>query len=309
MTGARRTTRSRAALLLEVVVSFAVMTGALGLLAAQLASGIDVAIYAEEQLRAMQLADQILYRFELDLELQQEIVEAEQVEEEFGDAYPGWFWRVTIEDLERDEEELKLVTIQVLYQRDKDSPERIDGADAMRTLALVWTEQARLNLIEDGGLSEEQVELLRQTIPIPDFDPTAVNIHQLVGLDPDMMLQLLPMLTALLGQSSGVTDALGQLGEDGLPSGWDQLSSDQQAQLQQLLDLRDQLSGEGGGEEDGGQGSGGNGRSGDVSSKDDTDDDGEMTLEPGGGSGPDGQYTLEDLMRLRDQYRRSQGGR
>jgi len=110
----------RAALLLEVVVALAVLVAAIGLLGAQLVGGMNMTFYSEEQLRASLLADRVLALVEMDPDMQRRLAEEDDFEDLFGKEYPGYYWHIHTEPLERDKpDELKVVTIQVLYQADK----------------------------------------------------------------------------------------------------------------------------------------------------------------------------------------------
>ncbi len=335
-----------AALLLEVVVALAVLVTAIGLLSAQLAGGLHMTSWAEEQLRASLLADRILALVQLDPQMQRRMDEAEDLEDEFGKDYPGYFWRVHHQPLEREsEDELRLITIQVLYQPDPDRPENIEGAIPVRELALIKAKPATVDLVEEAGLDEQAAELLRQAVPIPDFDPRAVDLHQLVALlDLDTIMELMPLLAPLLeqlaagGMPVNLTGLAGdQLGEGaplGGPAGQDLGEAIRQAAGAAGAGPQSPIPGAGaapprrGGPTAGGMsrpprgggrtqppggGAGpsvrpphGQGRRG--------GDQGQPPPPPagggiqiGGGSGPNGEYTLEDLMRLRDEYERQQG--
>jgi hypothetical protein len=118
-----------------------------------------------------------------------------------------------------------------------------------------------------------------------------------------MMMELLPILTSLLSQIGGLTGGEGLPGGlEGLPDDidWDALPPDAAEQLRRLLEMAEQ---EGVGGMGGRRGGGRGGRN-------PGPPDGGPTprIEPGGGSGPDGEYTLEDLMRLRDEYERQESG-
>jgi hypothetical protein len=312
----------RAALLLEVVIALAVLVTAMGLMAAQLAGGLNMTTYSEEQLRASLLADRIVNLVQLDPQMQQLVAETETVEEKFGDDYPGYFWRVTTEPVDREKpDDLKLVTIEVFYQPDlqrQDSVSGLSDAKMLRKVGLLKAKRGALDLVDQAGLTEDQAEQLRQTIPIAGFDPRAVDLQQLIAmLDSDTIAQLLPMLMPLLQQ----------IAAGGIPA--------------DLAGLADELGGAlgveigGGSPEDlagaikdavGAQGqppggakppvkppgmagrppAGGPTRP-PVPSKPPTPPaDGGGQIDIGKGSGPNGEYTLEDLIRLRDEYERQQ---
>ena len=165
-----RVLRLRAALLLEVVIALAVLVTAMGLLAAQLAGGLNMTTYSEEQLRAALLADRIVNLVQLDPQMQQQLGDQEVVEDRFGDDQPGYFWRVTTEPVDREHpDDLKLITIEVLYQADPQRQDNIGGlsdAKMVRKLALLKAKPGSLDLVEQAGMTEEQAEQLRQVVPI-----------------------------------------------------------------------------------------------------------------------------------------------
>lgn len=290
----------RAALLLEVIVALAILVAALGLLSAQLASGLELMALSEDQVRAAQLADYVLALVDLDPRLRQLLQESDELEYAFTDEtalgyplghYPGYFWRITTEPAERERQDLELMTIEILRQRDRERAGSIDGAAVVRRLALLRAAPARIDLVEDAGMAEELVEQLRQQIPIPDFDPRAVDLQQIIALSPEVMQTLLPTLMAMLAQ--------GGTGGGGfrLPGGADEGGAGLE-ELEQLEELRPPAAGPAvrpppppppAGPRPGRPAGG-------------------PRIEPGRGSGPGGRYTLEDLMRLRDEWRRQQEG-
>ena len=109
----KRGTRRKAALLLEVVVAFGIVTAALGMLGAQLSGGLQMVQYAEQQTRASELADRILALLELDQTLQQQIFVDNKTDGDFGTEYPGWFWRILVEPTET--VGLGMVSLEILF--------------------------------------------------------------------------------------------------------------------------------------------------------------------------------------------------
>src|SRR5262245_14831444 len=87
----------RAALLLEVVVALTILVALLGVLSEQLVSGLKMVSNGEEQTRASQLADRIMALLEIDPTTMQRVFVDQQSDGEFGDDYPGWYWRVLVE--------------------------------------------------------------------------------------------------------------------------------------------------------------------------------------------------------------------
>lgn len=355
----------RAALLLEVVIALTVMVAAMGFLCAQLAGGMNMTTLAEEQFRATQLTDRMLALVQFDPDIQRRIAEEQLVEDDFsyddgGNAYPGWFWRVTLTPVEPDMEDIGLVTIEILHQRDAAHPESLEGAAVVRQVALLKAAPAQIDLVADGGLTEAAAEQLRQTIPIPDFDPRAMDFQKLMSMNQEDMLGLASAVMGLAGQAGAGSDLSGflsllrnmgmqanEMPGGGNPFGGGELPPGSEEIVERIREAMAEQGvsppggvqagpragrgpgrgampgggtmpppggftpggprgnrggapgGPGGGPAPGGRpgnrggapGGGGGGRPG-----------------IGQGSGPDGSYTLEDLIRMRDEYERNKGG-
>jgi hypothetical protein len=321
-----------AALLLEVVVALAVLVAAIGLLGAQLVGSLNTIFYSEEQLRASLLADRVLALVQMDPDMQRRLAEEDDFEDLFGKEYPGYYWHIHTEPLERDKpDELKVVTIQVFYQPDKQLHEDLAGintATMLRQLALFKGKPGTINLMEQAGLSEEQAEELRQAIPIAGFDPAAIDLQQLMAtLTNDQIMQLIPMLMPLLQQIAsgqlpadlqGLAEQIsGTLGPDALGG----LSAEDLANtIQQAVGSGGRPAGAGGASSPGPAGRSPTtpGRTPGAGGRNPATPPPNPPASPpasggpvniGSGSGPNGEYTLEDLMRLRDEYERQQGGR
>jgi hypothetical protein len=365
--------RRRGALLLEVVVALAIMTAALGLLGAQLVSGLKVTQYAERQTRVSELADGILALLELDQQLQERVFNDRQTDGDFGDSYPGYFWRIEV--LPTDVDGLGQVRLEILYQNDESKRDQIDAAEVVRTLGLLKANPGRIDLAADFGASEEQLAQLTDVVPIPGFDPTALDPQQLVSLDPQTLLALLPQIMELL-QTMGIqtppggeipTDPEGlreyiegQLGAAGgrIPGGdggdtggpalgglspggagrggrgsGGRAGGLSAEQLEQMIRDRAAAGGAGGGgsgnrgggnrggnqgggnaggqsggTRDGSGNAGGNRGGGNRGGSGNQGGSGGRGGNTRGGSGPGGHYTIEDLMRMRDEHNRRTGG-
>ncbi len=321
---------ARAAVLLEVVVSMAVLVSAMGLLGAQLAGGLKMTAFAEEQMRASQLAERVLALVEFDLATQQLIFQQEETEYEFGnqdpdlfwrakDAYPGYFWRVIVKpvDPQDPEQMLRQITIEVLHQGDLDKQDSIDGAQVVRRLALLRAKPVELNLEELGlgtenpqdlGLPEELATQVPELLSLlGGFDLSRVNLQQIVAsLDQETLQMIMPMLQTLIGQ----------IGAENVPEELGDLLGDLGAQLGQPGTPGKQgapsgLPGAGGPPPGGPKGAGPGGRGGPPGNRPPAGGTGPGQKEgAGGGGGPrqGGGLTIEDLMRMRDEAQQRDGG-
>jgi hypothetical protein len=305
----------RAALLLEVVIALVIMVSALGVLGAQLTGGLRMTAEADDWTRAAALVDRMLALVELDPDLQELILQEQVLDGEFGDRFPGWFWEIEFQPIEQ-VPGLGQIRLTILYQEDIENQDNAKGARIIRQVALLKGERAKIDLVEDFGMDEMQVEQLLAAMPTVGFDPSAMDPQVLIMLatqDPEMLLQMLPALAPLLQRYFGAAIAAGELpaglsgdgGDAGLPPTGG-LSPDD------LAGLLDGLAGGGGGgaQLPGVGGQPGAGRRGGAAPGAGAD----TTRRPGarrGGAAPGGtggggstnqpRYTIEDLMRLRDE--------
>ncbi len=315
--------RGRAALLLEVVLAMAIMVGALGIFGAQLVSGLRATEAADLRTRAGALLERVLGLVEYDPELQDRLLTEERFENEFGDDLPGWFYEIEFKPIE-EVAGLGQIRISVLYQSEDDARTGAGGR-LLSQAVLLKAARPKINLVEDFGLPADKLDeitaLLPEGLDPTDFDPQ--RLIALVNADPQLIISLLPALVPLLQQYFGQGGSLP--GEFQLPSGF---GPQEQAELEEavggLLGGRAGRGGAGvsapaGGPPPGGgtvtPRAGGRGRSGQQGAgvqSGGTRSGGGRSGRAGQpairqGSGPGGQYTIEDLMRLREELQ-SQGG-
>ncbi|MBN2446871.1 MAG: hypothetical protein JXO22_09105 [Phycisphaerae bacterium] len=338
MTRADPLAKARAAMLLEVILALAIMVSAMAVLGAQLTAGFDLTIKSDRLTRASALADRIIGMIELDLEMQQSLVDELQNDGDFGEQYPEYMWRLTMEPLEdveaveyieaEDESAatqafLALVTIEILYQPDEELWGDLDSSEVMYTVHLLKASPPSIDLERDFGIEVAQIEEI-QTV-LPDFDPTNINPQELITMltaDPEALLDILPAILPLIqtfasmGGGSGQTPDLSAIQE--LLGGGSDMSGGGDggggSEIDQLMQLRDQLMQEQGG--GGGGGGGGGARRGAGTRREPVDGGGrgDGATPPGGRGGGRGQggevgqphYTIEDLMEMRDQLQRGE---
>ena len=316
--------RSRGALLLEVVVALTVLVTAMGFLGAELIGGLEMTRASEDQFRASLIADRVLAQVELEPNMQQRIAESpNELTGEVGKDYPGYFWRITTEPVDTEHLDINVVSIEILQQRDAKQEHNIDGAAVVRRLALLKADPPRIDLVKEAGLTEEQAEQLRQAIPIPGFDPTSLNLQQLLNLDPATLAQILPMLQPLLAQlgSGGLQGLMDQLGQSGLDA--NALGALANLPAQDLANTIRQAVGAAG--QPGAANPSAPGATplpnrpspankppapppppAPPQPNPNTPTPPPGPIQIGKGSGPNGEYTLEDLIRLRDAYEAQQ---
>ncbi|MGE3316495.1 MAG: hypothetical protein AB7O26_15370 [Planctomycetaceae bacterium] len=266
----------RGGILLEVILALIIVTAAIGMLGGELIGGLKLVQYGDQQTRASELSERMLALLELDQDLVQRIFVDQEQEGDFGDQYPGYFWRIQLEPTEI--EGLGQVVLEVLHNDDLDNPDNRGKAKVVTTYAMLKADPGRINLEEDFGISGPQLEQLNEFLPSLGLDPNALDPQALASLDPMTLLALLPQILPLIQQLTG-----GQITGSG-PGG--------ELTIEDLMNMRDQLAGgEGipglpgmpGGGADGGDGV------------------------PQQGSGPDGEWTLEDLLDLQEQLTGQRG--
>jgi hypothetical protein len=290
----------RAALLLEVVIALTILVAALGVLGGQLAGGLDMTAYAEQQTRAAQLTDRVMGLLELDPEILERFVDEDVVDGDFGDSHPGWFWRVSLEPT--DVENLARVKLEVLYQSDPDRQERIDDARPVRTVHLLKTPPPQIDLARDFGVDEEQLQQITESLPIPglengNLDPLALA----QAITPETLPELLPALLPLIQQFLGAG-----LPPDATPEDLTSLLGDGLSGLSGGAPA-----GASGGEQGGGVPGGLREiiRSAIGDQVSDEELDAALSGVGAGGGGQGQGRTIEDLDRLRDQFNERTGRR
>ncbi|MCA9242334.1 MAG: hypothetical protein KDA32_00155 [Phycisphaerales bacterium] len=198
----------RAVLLLEVIVALTIMVTALGLLGAQLISGVRMIEATEEQSRASQIADRLMARLDVDranffLEVEPEITtdgDAKVWSGRFGDANRGFFWRRTEApvDPENIDNGLRVVSIEVLRQTDRDKLDSIDGAAVVRELHMLQAaeEEGRIDMAEDFGATESELEFFAGLTEQFGLDPASFDPQEFVQALPRDPAELIAMVAA-----------------------------------------------------------------------------------------------------------------
>jgi hypothetical protein len=213
-------------LLLEVVVALTIMVAAMGILGAQLASGIRMTQEAEQQTRAAQLTDRMLALLELDPNTVARFVTERQADGDFGEQHPEWFWRAYAEELEETEEleeqrRLSRVTIEILHQPGVGEDADIEEARIVRRVHMLKAAPAMIDLADDFGVPADKVETITELIA--GIAPDAINENGEIDLRVLMqytgaedLFALLPMLAGMTDGGFGGGDLAGLLGGQGL---------------------------------------------------------------------------------------------
>lgn len=196
------------ALLLEVVVSLAIMVAALGLIGAQLNGGLKMTAQAESATRAAELSDRMLALLELDQQMSERIFQERHIDGDFGTEYPGYLWRAQVDKTDIDG--LGLVSLEILYQNDPERPTDIDGARLVRQLHLLKADPGRIDLGKDFGVPQETLDVVGPSLgAIPGLDPTQFDPQALAALPPEQLFAVLAQLLPILQQAGIIPPGMG----------------------------------------------------------------------------------------------------
>ncbi|MGB2988224.1 MAG: hypothetical protein WBE26_20335 [Phycisphaerae bacterium] len=205
--------RQRSYVLLETVVATGLLVVGLSVVGAQLQDADTSIRKMERQIRAMSLAEQQFAELDLGL-IELDSVDEVQ-EEDFGERYPDWAWRLTIEDTAL--EEMFLLKTEILYlPREGEYQEDdfdFDEAETLFTLYAMRPTPQPVNFALDFGLTEdEMIELGTKLadLGIPGFDdPEAVDTNLIPKLPFDELLEALPLIMDALGMDlSGIVSQI-----------------------------------------------------------------------------------------------------
>ncbi|MCK6455334.1 MAG: type II secretion system GspH family protein [Phycisphaerae bacterium] len=195
-----RRCRCRAAMiLLEVVIALGIMLLSFAAVGGALRNGTFAAERAERVLRAMMMTEELLTKLDTGV-----LLPEQEQSGEFGDlVMPGMSWKLEIQPDDQ-EPDLLLVTA-TIYE---ELPTGTEGE--RRALLETHTLRAKprtINLKNDFGMTDEQLEMLTSAIPGGGqfLDPENCDLTSLAKLDMDTLTELLPALLALMnsGQLSG----------------------------------------------------------------------------------------------------------
>ncbi|WP_320046862.1 hypothetical protein [uncultured Ilyobacter sp.] len=201
-----------AALLLEVVVALTVMVTSMGFIGAQMVAGINMVMEAEEQTRASQMADRMMALLELDPNTITRFVMQREVDGDFGEENPGWFWRAYADEPEDQfqDEPFNFVTLQILHAPNSLDNETVESARVVRELHMIKAVPATIDLVRDFGMTSEDAEGLLANLP-PEVltESGEIDFTKLVQyLNPEDLFSMLPMVMGMMQQTgalSGIT--------------------------------------------------------------------------------------------------------
>jgi hypothetical protein len=207
--------------LLEVVVALGILLTAVSMIGAAMSNANRTAIGAVERSRALMFTEQIIAYYDTG-QFQEENQNLREVSGSFAEgetaiAPGGWGWSLKV-DQDINVEGLEHVTIRVV-EGDPDGP--IEEQRPILVTHLLRAEKRNINLQDDFGLTESQLEEITELIPggAALIDPTDFDPTSLARLDMNMLMEMLPTIMQAIAQMSANG---GGLAAGALPPGIDQ---------------------------------------------------------------------------------------
>ena len=203
--------RRCAYILLETVIASGLLVVGMAVIGAQLQDS-DMAIRKmERRVRGMILAQQQLSFLDLGLIKLDSLDEVE--EGDFGPREPDWGWRMVTEPIAV--EGMFRLTLEVMHNyREgdyrKDTFEH-DDAEVVYFVYLFRATPQTLDLAADFGLTDEELEVVSDKLAasgLPGFNALAFDPAALAKLEPEELLEALPIILDVLGIDLGELSAL-----------------------------------------------------------------------------------------------------
>lgn len=201
-----------AALLLEVVVSLAIMVSALGFLGAQLIGGMQMVRQADLRTQAVAFVDRVVALVEFDPQMQKRLLQEQTTDGDFGRQDLGWFWRIEFEPI-TEIVGLGLIRISVWHDENASESSSIATARPVAEVALLKAARGELDLVRDFGMDEEEAAEWAASCH-GGINPRAVDPQELVQAaseNPECIFRLPPSLMPILEQFVG-PDVAGRIG-------------------------------------------------------------------------------------------------
>ncbi len=193
----------RGFVLLEVVLALGLLVLGMTVIGAQVHQAFETSVKTALTMRGMMLAESRLAQLDSGmLELDPALIEAgEPIEEDFGRLFPAFATRVTVS--ETAVEELFQITLQMLYDRNRDPDDEydFDESTVLYTLYTLRATPAFIDLEVDFGVDEERIEKLIDAVPDAEFDPYAFDPSFLATMELEELVAVLPDLLDALGIS------------------------------------------------------------------------------------------------------------
>lgn len=217
--GERAAGRLRGVMLLEVLVSLALLAFGMAVVGLQIQTGLQMARTADLNTRAVMLIDTKFSELDAGV-LVPQTIEGE-IDGHFGLAYPGFAWRVDIEPTET--RDLFMATVEIKYSEEvrqeqlRNPDVDVDFEDPrfrlLRSAHRLIPSPPDVNFERDMGMTQEQIQELSEHVPVPGIDLRNIDPRMLANLDDELLAELMPMLEEMLGQGGGL-DALRNMSQE-----------------------------------------------------------------------------------------------
>lgn len=191
----------RGYLLLEVVMSVALLVLGLAVIGAQFQQGRDAAHRTEEMTRVLMLAESKLAELDTGLVALDEEAD-DETEGDFTLRFPSYGWRMRFQETAT--EGLRMITLEILFapREDLDDDFDFDNAKVLHSFYTLRAVPALADLEADYGLDEQAIEQIREALPDPDIDVEQFDITKpFRELPIEELIAILPTLLGALGIS------------------------------------------------------------------------------------------------------------
>jgi len=161
-----RSRKRQGAMLLEVLISIAILAVTIATIGSQVNQSLQAAAYTDKLNRALMLAEWVLAEMDLGTDEEDRLIDliGEEGEGAFGERYPGFGWRIEVEPTDVDN--LDLVILDILHG-DPES-ESVEDWRVLHSVYALRPVMAEVDPSDFGMPSEEEIGLLASATPPTD---------------------------------------------------------------------------------------------------------------------------------------------
>jgi hypothetical protein len=196
---------------MEILVALAILILGLTVIGSQFHSSWEASRTTERFYKALLLAESKLAEIDTGL-----IPPDEEIEEDWGELFPQYGWRLTLEPSAV--EDLFYLTLSILFDEarmDTETEFDFDEAEVMFTTYILRATPERIDLTRDFGMEEEQAdELAEQLVGVGEMgiDPRDMDPGIFRDLELEELIEVLPPLLQAFGMD--MDDIMGMLPAD-----------------------------------------------------------------------------------------------
>lgn len=198
----------RGYLLLEMVMSVALLLVGLTVIGSQFQQGWEAAHKTEDMTRVLMLAESKLAELETGL-VNLDLEADDEAEGDFTLRFPDYGWRMRF--VETAIEGLRMITLEILFspREDLDDDFDFDAAKVVQSVYTMRADPAMVNLEVDYGLEEEAIDQIREVFPDSDLDVENFDMARpFRDLPIEDLILILPTLLQAMGISQDAFLAL-----------------------------------------------------------------------------------------------------